>query len=356
MKAISQIILLLCLILLGNHTPTKAGETEKPICGFIETMTLIDKYSGSQDVLEKASECLENMDSDDPLTYLIKGRIIIKSGTSSNGLFSEDAISAAQKHYEKAIKLAPDNYEVNFYAALFYGTATNGANDKTAQKHLEKLSKIAPDSESTLYMKMILLPDGAPEKEKLANQLSGSPVFIHKHMALVVLRDVYWKTDYNMVETVYQELIKNGKKHNLNLGWDYGDYARFLIYQKRDFKKGREILEVSRSYMKYGMQDSYESDISYLQGYQYVWKTNPRDYGKAIPLLEESIRVYSNHKYAYYNLAIAYYYHGMDTENEKLIYKAKEAMLLAKEKKPSYGEIEKNLARINNTISQIERP
>ena len=107
--------------------------------------------------------------------------------------------------------------------------------------------------------------------------------------------------------------------------------------------------------MKYGMQDSYESDISYLQGYQYVWKTNPRDYGKAIPLLEESIRVYSNHKYAYYNLAIAYYYHGMNTRNEKLIYKAKEAMLLAKEKNPSYGEIEKNLGKINNTISQIER-
>ena len=78
MKTKIQAILLLCLILLGNHTPTCAEETKKSKCGFPEAMIFIDKYSGNRDVLDKASECLENMAADSPIAYLVKGRILVK--------------------------------------------------------------------------------------------------------------------------------------------------------------------------------------------------------------------------------------------------------------------------------------
>ncbi len=355
MKTIRQAILFLCLILLWNHTPTNAEETKKSNCGFSEAMILIDKYSGNRDVLDKASGCLGNMATDSSLTYLVNGRILVKSGYLSSGQFSENAINAAEKYYQKAIKLAPDNYEVNYYAALFYGTAANGKQEILAQRHLKKISDTPFNSERTLYLKMILLPDGNLEKEKLAHHFAESPVFSHKNSALTILKEIYWKTDHDLVEIAYKEIFKNGKKHNVNLAWDYLDYAGFLTYQKREFDKAAEMMDISRSYMKFGMQDIYDAEIAYRRGYQYVWKTNPRDYGKAIPLMEESIQLNSKHKYAYYNLAIAYYYHGMDTENKELIYKAKEYMLISQKQSPSYGEIKKNMAKINNTISQIER-
>jgi hypothetical protein len=58
--------------------------------------------------------------------------------------------------------------------------------------------------------------------------------------------------------------------------------------------------------------------------------------------------------YAYYNLAIACYYHGMNTQDKKLIYTAREYLRTAKEQNPSYGEVEKYSAMIDRAISQIE--
>ena len=354
MKPIIQIFFLISLILLENPTIAKAEKMKTSSCGFPEAMTFIDKYSGQQDVLEKASECLKNMDANDPLAYLVKGRMIIKSGTMSDGKFSERAVDAAEELYKKAIELAPDNYEVNYYAALFYGTATNGKHETEAQQHLQKILASPSNHERSLYMKMLLLPENNPEKEKLARHFIESPVFVHKHLALAILIKKYWKTDHDLVEKLYGEMFKNGKEHDLNLGWDYDDYARFLIYQKKDLDKAAEMLDISRSYMKFGMQDIREAEIAYRRGYKYVW-TDPRDYGKAISLMEKCIQINSDHRFVYYNLAIAYYYHGMNTRNKELVYKARKTMLTAQERNPSYGEFEKYMARINNTISQIER-
>jgi tetratricopeptide (TPR) repeat protein len=323
-------------------------------CSFTEAMTFLDKYSGEQDMLKKAAGCVETMVAEDPLTYLVKGRILVKTSFQSRDHYDEKLLADATNYYEKAITLAPENYEVNYYAALFFGTVLK--NEAKSQKYLEKISKSSLNSERTLYLKMTLLPDGKPEKEDLAVHFLESPVFIQKHDALTILKHIYWKSDHKTVEKMYAEMFKNGEKHNVNMAWDYNDYAGFLIYQKREFDKAAEMMDKSRSLMTFGLQHQNDGEIAYRRGYQYVWNTNPRDYAKAISLFNECIQHNSRHKYVYYNLAIACYYHGMATKNKELIYEAKEYMIKAKEINPSYGDFEKKLTMINNTISQIEEP
>lgn len=350
MKIAIQAILLSCFILFANCTLSYAGKTQGSDCDFTEAMAFIDKYSGNRDVLDKASKCLENMAIDDPLSYLVKGRILFKTGYQKNAQYSADSMQAARKYFEKAIELAPENYEVNYYATLFYVYD----DQEKAQTFLKKMSESPLNSERTLYLKMLLLPEGNTEKEKLAHHFSESPVFIQKAMALSILKKIHWETDHDLVEMAYKEIFENCKRHDVNLAWDYLDYAGFLTYQTREFDKAAEMIDVSRSYMKFGMQDTYEAEIVYRKGYQYVWKTNPRDYGKAISLLKESIQLNKNHMFAYYNLAIASYHHGMNTEDKKLIYTAREYLQISREKNPSYGEVEKYMAMIDRTISQIE--
>lgn len=353
MKTIISIILVSSFLLVANLTLVNAKGATASNCGFTEAMVILDKYSGDGDTFRQASECLEKMAADDALASLVKGRIQTKKGFRKNDEYSKNALAEAKKHYEEAIDLAPENYEVNYYSALFYGDVIK--DKKKAQKHLAKISQSSLNRERTLYLKMELLPDGDPEKENLAHHFSESPVFIHKHQALTVLTKIYWKSDHDLVEMAYKEILRNGKKHDVNMAWDYMHYAGFLTYQKREFDKAAEMMDISHSLMRFGMQDIYDAEIAYRRGYQYVWNTNPRNYGKAITLLEESIQLNENHRYAYYNLAIACYYHGMDTKDEELIYKAKEYLQTHQKRNSSYGEIKKNMGMINRTISQIEK-
>jgi len=352
MKPIISIILVSSFLLFGNHTLVNAIGATGSNCGFTEAMTILDKYSGDRDIFKQASECLENMGANDPLASLVKGRILVKNGFSKNDEFSKKAMAEATKYYEQAIDLAPEDYEVNYYSALFYGDVIR--DEKKAQKHFAKISENPLNRERTLYVKMVLPPDSDSEKENLAHHFSESPVFIHKHQALKILTRIYWKSDHDLVEMAYKEILRNGKKHDVNMAWDYLNYAGFLTYQKREFDKAAEMMDISRSLMKFGMQDIYDAEIAYRRGYQYVWKVNPREYGKGVTLLEESVKLNRKHKYAYYSLAIACYYQGMKTGNKELVYKAKKYLQTQQKQNASYGEGEKYMAMINRTISQIE--
>ena len=352
MKTIIKVILISSFLFFGNHTLVNAVENTGSKCGFSEAMTILDKYSGDRDIFKQASECLENMAAGDPLASLVKGRMLVKIGFRQNDEFSPNALIEAKKHYEQAIDLAPEDYEVNYYSALLYGEVIK--DKKKTQKHLEKVSQSPLNKERTLYLKMALRPTDDPEEENLAHHFSESPVFIQKHQALTILTKIYWKSDHDLVEMAYKEIIKNGKKHDVNMAWDYMHYAGFLIYQKREFDKAAKMMDISRSFMRFGMQDRYDAEIAYRKGYQYVWNINPREYGKGITFLEESVELNKKHKYAYYSLAIACYYQGMKTQTEDLVYRAKEYLQIHQKLNSSYGDGEKYMAEINRTISQIK--
>jgi len=353
MKTIINIFLISCFLFCCSQTLVNAAKNPGSKCSFTEAMTLLEKYRGDSDIFRQSSECLEDMAPGDPLTYLLKGRLLVKIGFSKKGKFLSNALTKAKKYYEQAIDLAPDNYEVNYYCALFYAKAIK--NKKKAAKHLAKIFKSPLNRERTLYLKMLLLPDGNLEKENLAHHFSESPVFIHKHNALEILTEIYLQIDHNLVDIAYKEILKNNKKYDVNMAWDYMNYAIFLTYQKWELDKAAEMLDISRSIMRFGMQDRTEAEILYRRGYQYIWQTNPREYKKAIALLEKTIKLNRRHHGAYYHLAVACYYQGMAKGSEELIYKAKKYIKIQMKLNPSYGENEKYLAMINKAITKIEK-
>jgi len=352
MKTIINIFLISCFLFCCSQTLINAAENPGSKCSFTEAMTLLDKCNGKNEIFKQVSECIKNMEANDPLTHLLKGRMLVKIWFTRNSTAPLNTLAKAEQHYKKAIELAPENYEVNYYCALFYGEALK--NKKKAEKFLAKLNKNPLSREGALYLKMLSLPDGNSEKESLACHFSESSIFIRKHNALEILIEIYWEKDHNLVEMAYKELLKNDKKYNASWPWDYVNYASFLIYQKNEYDKAEKMIKISRSMGRMGLQDIYDGEIAYRRGYYCIWGSK-RDFKKAIKLLEKSIKLNRKHLYAYYHLAVACYYQGMTKGSQELIYKAKKYLKIQMKLNPSYGENDKYLAMINKAIAQIEK-
>jgi len=84
--------------------------------------------------------------------------------------------------------------------------------EKRTQKTFRKdIRESTEQGKNPLIVKMVLPPDSDSEKENLAHHFSESPVFIHKHQALKILTRIYWKSDHDLVEMAYKEILRNGK-------------------------------------------------------------------------------------------------------------------------------------------------
>lgn len=338
------------LILLLAASLNLLGSSQSSIENdFNQGMTLLDKYSGHSDTLKLASEHFRRIyeqDKEHPLALIGFSRLLYKGAFQRGKQYDQVMLSSADLYMRHALAVAPQNYEVNYYASLYYLQIVE--DEVEAKNHYKITQNLQPNSEKSQSLRMLFT-----SSEPLANKLVHSSNYGVANNAYSVLKRIYKKSP-NKMEELHLASIKLGKKHNVNTAWDYFSYAWFLVYTKREFAKAEQILKLSKEQMVFGVQDELESEIKFRQGYQFLWKKKPADYRKAIALFEQCETLYKRHRKVFYNKAIALYYLGLKTHKETYIYQARECILKAQEINPKYGEVAKYMKEIENTIHRIE--